>query len=54
MFMKFMLCALIALFVTPAIAADTTIEMLNKDADGNKMVFTQALLCLEFPNLPQN
>lgn len=42
--MKFFLSALIALFVTPALAADVTIEMLNKDADGNKMVFSQEIV----------
>lgn len=47
MFMRFMLCALIALFVTPAIAADTTIEMLNKDADGNKMVYSQEIAMID-------
>ena len=41
--MKFFLSALIALFVTPAMAADVTIEMLNKDADGNKMVYSQEI-----------
>jgi pseudoazurin len=44
MFMKFFLSALIALFVTPAMAADVTIEMLNKDADGNKMVYSQEIV----------
>jgi pseudoazurin len=44
MFMKFFLSALIALFVTPALAADVTIEMLNKDADGNKMVYSQEIV----------
>ena len=42
--MKFFLSALIALFVTPALAADVTIEMLNKDADGNKMVYSQEIV----------
>jgi pseudoazurin len=41
--MKFILSALIALFVAPAMAADVTIEMLNKDADGNKMVYSQEI-----------
>ena len=41
--MKFILCALIAFFVTPAMAADMTIEMLNKDADGNKMVYSEEI-----------
>ncbi|MGB2491800.1 MAG: pseudoazurin [Candidatus Puniceispirillum sp.] len=42
--MKFFLSALIALFVTPALAVDVTIEMLNKDADGNKMVYSQEIV----------
>lgn len=42
--MKFFLSALIALFVTPALAADITIEMLNKDVDGNKMVYSQEIV----------
>ena len=41
--MKFILSALIALFVAPALAADVTIEMLNKDADGNKIVYSQEI-----------
>ena len=27
----------------PALAADMTIEMLNKDADGNKMVYSEEM-----------
>ena len=38
----------IAFFVsTPSFAADLTIEMLNKDADGNKMVFSQEVVKVE-------
>jgi pseudoazurin len=47
MFMKLILSALIALFVAPAMAADVTIEMLNKDADGNKMVFSQEIVQID-------
>jgi pseudoazurin len=32
------------LLYSPAFAADVTIEMLNKDADGNRMVFSQELV----------
>lgn len=39
--MKFILAVLFSLLVTPVMAADMTIEMLNKDADGNKMVFSE-------------
>jgi len=36
---------LLAVFLaTPAFAADVTVEMLNKDADGNKMVFSQEVV----------
>ena len=45
--MKLILSALIALFVAPAMAADVTIEMLNKDADGNKMVFSQEIVQID-------
>jgi pseudoazurin len=38
----------IAFFLsTPAFAADLAIEMLNKDADGNKMVFSQEVVKVE-------
>ena len=38
----------IAFFLsTPSFAADLTIEMLNKDADGNKMVFSQEVVKVE-------
>ena len=45
--MKIILCALIAFFVTPAMAADMTIEMLNKDADGNKMVYSEEIAMVD-------
>ena len=32
---------------TPSFAADVAIEMLNKDADGNKMVYSQELVKIE-------
>ena len=36
---------LIAAFLsTPSLAAEVTIEMLNKDANGNKMVYSQELV----------
>ena len=39
---------LIAAFLsTPSLAADVAIEMLNKDADGNKMVYSQELVKIE-------
>ena len=39
--MKFYLPFIIALLASPALAEDLTIEMLNKDSDGNRMVFSQ-------------
>ena len=39
--MKFYLPLIIALVASPALAEDLTIEMLNKDTDGNRMVFSQ-------------
>jgi plastocyanin len=39
--MKFYLPLIIALLTSPALAEDLTIEMLNKDSDGNRMVFSQ-------------
>ena len=32
---------------TPTLAADLTIEMLNKDADGNKMVYSEEIARIE-------
>jgi len=39
--MKFYLPLIITLLASPALAEDLTIEMLNKDANGNRMVFSQ-------------
>ena len=36
-----------ALLSTPSLAADITIEMLNKDADGNRMVYSQEIAKIE-------
>ena len=45
--MKTYLMALAALISTPSIAADLSIEMLNKDAKGNRMVFSQEVANVE-------
>ena len=42
--MKFYLPLIIALLASPALAEDLTIEMLNKDSDGNRMVFSQEVV----------
>ena len=39
--MKYLALAAAMLMSAPALAADMTIEMLNKDADGNKMVYSE-------------
>jgi len=39
--MKFYLPLIITLLASPALAEDFTIEMLNKDPKGNRMVFSQ-------------
>ena len=36
-----------AFLSTPSLAADVTIEMLNKDADGNRMVYSQEIAKIE-------
>ena len=41
--MKQLLLSLALLFAAPAYAADMTIEMLNKDADGNRMIFSEEI-----------
>lgn len=41
--MKFLTTAITLLFAGPALAGDLTIEMLNKDENGNRMVFSQEL-----------
>ena len=41
--MKSYATALLALFATPSFAADISIEMLNKDSSGNKMVYSKEI-----------
>ena len=41
--MRFLTITAVLLMSTSAIAADMTIEMLNKDAAGNKMVFSEEI-----------
>ena len=45
--MKCFALAVAILISTPAFAADLTIEMLNKDADGNKMVYSEEIARVE-------
>lgn len=45
--MKFYSLLIIAFLSTPSFAADIAIEMLNKDANGNKMVFSQEVVKIE-------
>ena len=42
--MKFYHLLFAAFLSTPSFAAEVTVEMLNKDADGNKMVFSQEVV----------
>lgn len=42
--MKLFVVALCALLSTPSFAADLSIEMLNKDANGNRMVYSQEIV----------
>ena len=42
--MKFLIICLSLLLSSPAIASEITVEMLNKDANGNRMVFSQEIL----------
>ena len=42
--MKLYTFLIAALLSTPSLAADVTVEMLNKDANGNKMVFSQEVV----------
>lgn len=42
--MKYLLFTLTLLLTSPCQAGDLTIEMLNRDADGNKMVFSQEVV----------
>ena len=41
--MKYLALAAAMLMSAPALAADMTIEMLNKDGDGNKMVYSEEI-----------
>ena len=45
--MKYFALAAAIFMSTPAFAADLTIEMLNKDADGNKMVYSEEIASIE-------
>ena len=45
--MKFYALITVAFLSTPSLAADVTIEMLNKDADGNRMVYSQEIAKIE-------
>ena len=42
--MRFLIIYLSLLIASPAIASDVTVEMLNKDADGNRMVYSQEIV----------
>ena len=42
--MRFLITCLSLLIVSPAIASDVTVEMLNKDADGNRNVYSQEIV----------
>ena len=42
--MKFLIICLSLLIATPVIASDVTVEMLNKDANGNRMVYSEEVL----------
>ena len=42
--MRFLIICLSLLIASPAIASDVTVEMLNKDANGNRMVYSQEVL----------
>ena len=42
--MRFLIICLSLWIASPAIASDVTVEMLNKDADGNRMVYSQEIV----------
>ena len=42
--MRFLIICLSMLFSSPVIASNVTVEMLNKDANGNRMVYSQEVL----------
>ena len=45
--MKLRAIALLALLSTPSFAADMSIEMLNEDSNGNKMVYSQEIVNID-------
>ena len=45
--MKFYAFIIAVFLPTPSLAAEVTIEMLNKDADGNRMVYSQEIAKIE-------
>ena len=45
--MKSCATAILALLCTPSLAADMSIEMLNKDVAGNKMVYSQEVVHID-------
>ena len=45
--MKFLSTILLVFICSPVLAEDITIEMLNKDSDGNKMVFSEEVARIE-------
>ena len=45
--MKLRAIALLGLLSTPSFAADLSIEMLNKDSNGNKMVYSQEIVNID-------
>ena len=45
--MKYIALTATILMSSPALAANLTIEMLNKDADGNKMVYSEEIARVE-------
>ena len=45
--MKFYAFIIAAFLSTPSLAAEVTIEMLNKDANGNRMVYSQEIAKVE-------
>ena len=42
--MRYLIICLSLLLAGPAIAGDITVEMLNKDANGNRMVYSQEVI----------
>ena len=45
--MRLCATALLAFLYTPSFAADMSIEMLNKDSSGNKMVYSQEVVYID-------